>query len=440
MSQLEAARTLLRLVHQGDSPGPQQMRALQSPHVDKLSNAQLAELGEFLGARLRSAGVRALVGEITPAMLVAMLSEPTTLAILLRLVVEHQRVVRDTLRAVASGEEFSLEVRSAFGLLTAQHATVLRQAIERGDLGPEELRAYVDNGAALTARLAYPRVPVGLSFETLLDAVAGTPRRTSAPDAPGEDTSVQVMGTRGCFHLLVSNGYELWRAATLHTQEPETVAWLDDTFHEGDCLYDVGANIGLYSLYALASTRTARAVCFEPDAANYYRLSANLVANDFGARAVVFPVALSDTTGLATFNSSLFLAGKAENWLSPGTELFGAAVPPNPWQQTPRLQTGCPTFHLDGFLAQAPFLPLPTHLKIDVDSVEVAILRGALQTLRRPPMRHLLVELYERDVSTACALLEAAGWYHVRSVPQQNVLPCYEEVLANHIFARRPRT
>ena len=318
-------------------------------------------------------------------------------------------------------------------MLTALHAEVLRQAIRQGTLTREDLLAYVDNGAALTARLASQSRPVSLHFETLLDAVANT-----APSAPpsGYDAPVEVQGPHGRFTLMISNGYELWRAANFHTQEPETVAWLDDTFGEGDCLYDVGANIGLYTLYALARTSRAQAVCFEPDAVNYYRLSRNVVANGFGTRAFVFPVALSDTIGLATFNSSLFVAGKAENWLSPGADLLGASSQRAPWQGPPTLRTGCPTFHLDGFLEQAPFLPAPTHLKIDVDSVEVAIVRGAQQTLRRPSLRHLLVELYERELDEVRNLLAAAGFQYVRSARQRNVLPCYAEVLSNHIFAK----
>lgn len=433
MTPPEAAQVLLRLAQEGRYPTPQQMRALLSPYLEALSDQQLTDLGRFLAARLRSPGVTALVGEITPQTLVTMLSEPGALAVLLDLVRQRQQIVDEALRAVEQEQEFSLQVRSAFGAITALHATVLRQAIRNGDLRREELLEYVDNGAALTARLAARQASIGLTFETLLDAVGGASR--VAP-ALAFDSPVEVNGPQGRFTLMISNGYELWRAATFRTQEPETVAWLDETFGDGDCLYDVGANIGLYSLYALAKAPQAQAVCFEPDAVNYYRLSMNTLANGFGPRAVLFPIALSDTTGLATFNSSLCMAGKAENWLSPGADLFGPAVPPHPWQRAPRLRTGCPTFALDDFLAQTPFLPLPTHLKIDVDSVEVAILQGAQQTLRSPRLRHLLVELYARDLDTARPLLTAAGFRHLRSAPQQNVLPCYEEALGNHIFQK----
>jgi hypothetical protein len=40
------------------------------------------------------------------------------------------------------------------------------------------------------------------------------------------------------------------RAVSMFTKEPETIAWIDEYVKEGDVFYDVGANIGNYSLYA----------------------------------------------------------------------------------------------------------------------------------------------------------------------------------------------
>ncbi len=44
-----------------------------------------------------------------------------------------------------------------------------------------------------------------------------------------------------------SGNPELWRAETYTTKEPDTLAWIDAFFREGDVIYDVGANIGQYS-------------------------------------------------------------------------------------------------------------------------------------------------------------------------------------------------
>ena len=44
------------------------------------------------------------------------------------------------------------------------------------------------------------------------------------------------------------------RTETLLTKEPTTCPWID-TFKEGEVLFDVGANVGLYSIYAGAVKR-----------------------------------------------------------------------------------------------------------------------------------------------------------------------------------------
>src|SRR5262245_15783933 len=41
----------------------------------------------------------------------------------------------------------------------------------------------------------------------------------------------------------------LWRAETLLTKEPATIRWID-RFAPRDIFWDVGANTGIYSLYA----------------------------------------------------------------------------------------------------------------------------------------------------------------------------------------------
>src|SRR5262245_27229219 len=47
----------------------------------------------------------------------------------------------------------------------------------------------------------------------------------------------------------VPNGLNAFRVATFATKEPETLEWIDG-MERGAVLWDVGANVGLYSCYA----------------------------------------------------------------------------------------------------------------------------------------------------------------------------------------------
>jgi precorrin-6B methylase 2 len=62
------------------------------------------------------------------------------------------------------------------------------------------------------------------------------------------------------------------RVQSLFTKEPITLAWID-SFKEGETLFDIGANLGMYTVYA-AVMRNANVYAFEPEALNYAELRA----------------------------------------------------------------------------------------------------------------------------------------------------------------------
>ncbi len=64
-----------------------------------------------------------------------------------------------------------------------------------------------------------------------------------------------------------------WRALTLLTKEPETLEWIE-TFQDTEILWDIGSNVGVYSLYAAMKGHSVLA--FEPSPSNYYLLSRNI--------------------------------------------------------------------------------------------------------------------------------------------------------------------
>jgi Met-10+ like-protein len=95
-------------------------------------------------------------------------------------------------------------------------------------------------------------------------------------------------------------------------KEPWTVAWLDRSVRAGDVLWDVGANIGAYSLIAASLGREAAAiVAVEPAFANYAALCENVVLNGCQDAVLPLPVLLGDSTRLVTLGVAE--AGSAEH-------------------------------------------------------------------------------------------------------------------------------
>ena len=186
------------------------------------------------------------------------------------------------------------------------------------------------------------------------------------------------------------------------TREPETLAWIE-SFETPCRFWDIGANIGVFSLYA-GLRPGVEVSAFEPAAASYAALCRNIAANDLGARVRAYCVALSDRNQLSSLNLSGTNAGSVFNAFDSSENCFGNAI-------EVAFRQGMVGVSVDGF-RRLFGLPAPNYLKIDVDSTEERILAGASETLRDPELRSVLVELEAADTARnnrLLAALEAAG-------------------------------
>lgn len=95
--------------------------------------------------------------------------------------------------------------------------------------------------------------------------------------------------------LAVPNQLCHWRAKTFSTKEPETLEWIEG-LPEGSLLWNVGANVGLYSVYA-ARQRNCRVWAFEPSVFNLELLARNVFLNGVINSVCIVPLALSDGLG-----------------------------------------------------------------------------------------------------------------------------------------------
>jgi len=104
---------------------------------------------------------------------------------------------------------------------------------------------------------------------------------------------VETVQSRGVvMKLAVPNSINRFRAKSFSSKEPETLDWIDQ-LPMGSKLWDIGANIGLYSIYA-AQKRKCRVVAFEPSVFNLELLARNLFLNGLQERVSLVPLALSD--------------------------------------------------------------------------------------------------------------------------------------------------
>lgn len=181
--------------------------------------------------------------------------------------------------------------------------------------------------------------------------------------------------------FLTPNRHCAWRVASLDTKEPDTIRWLAQ-MREGEVLYDVGANMGQYSL--IAAKRGLRVHAFEPESQNFALLMRNIYINNLGNRVTAWPLCLSDTEKCDTFHvQSLMPGGSCSS--------FGSEVNYHLQHKNYAVHQGSMSVRMDDF---AELRGDPHHVKIDVDGFEHLVVAGMRDLLRKSLfLRSVLVEL-----------------------------------------------
>jgi len=192
-------------------------------------------------------------------------------------------------------------------------------------------------------------------------------------------SNVSHQGTEMSFST--PNALTRYRATSFSTKEPDTLTWLEGIPSDA-VLWDVGANVGLYSVYA-AKRNNARVFAFEPSVFNLELLARNIFLNELQGRITVIPVALSNVLGPSLFKMSSTAWGGALSTFGQDFDQHGGKLNSIFEYQTMGM-TMDEAVRLLG-------IPAPRFIKIDVDGIEHLILSGASEVLKQ--VESVLVEI-----------------------------------------------
>jgi FkbM family methyltransferase len=212
----------------------------------------------------------------------------------------------------------------------------------------------------------------------------------------------EVPYDRGTVVYLTPTTQTKWRVDSLFDKEPDTIAWIA-TFAADDVLVDIGANVGMYSIWA-AKTRGVRVFSFEPEGQNFALLNRNIHANRLGDRVTAFCAALSDQPGWSELHLSRFETGGSCHSLLEKVDFRHEPM-------APAYSQGCIAATLDALVSQG-VVPSPSHIKIDVDGFEPKVIAGAATVIGNPRLRSLLIEVNHNleDHRGMVKSLEARGF------------------------------
>jgi len=178
-----------------------------------------------------------------------------------------------------------------------------------------------------------------------------------------------------------------FRARKSFDREKVTMHWLRTVLCDGDIIYDVGANVGAYSLYAAMKYPSCQVYAFEPAYANFCSLCENIKANYLDGRVIAYPLGI----GRHVKPNKMFLrdttAGSALHGLG-AAESEGKEFEAKFTQGT--FETSLDSFSKD---ARSDF---PNHIKIDVDGGEGSVLDGMKNVLSDRRLRSIMVEVNHR--------------------------------------------
>ena len=206
--------------------------------------------------------------------------------------------------------------------------------------------------------------------------------------------------------LFTPNSLCKFRAETFSTKEPETLLWIEEFGSDSALLFDIGANIGLYSLYHNIMNN-GESIAFEPSFFNLKLLIKNININSCQNLTTVVTNPLSDKEGINNFKYGSSAEGGAMS-------AFGVNYGFDGNQIYLDLEMNVIGMSLDWMFQNNILSDVPDLMKIDVDGIEHLILRGAINLLKESKLKSILVEVnddFEDQRKNVQDLLDESGFF-----------------------------
>jgi FkbM family methyltransferase len=193
---------------------------------------------------------------------------------------------------------------------------------------------------------------------------------------------------RGKKWVIGSQRHAFW----LGIYEPHMQSLITKVVKKGGVFYDIGANVGFYSLLASTMVFPGKVYAFEPVAENVRYIQRHLTLNDI-PNVEVLELAICDQVGTSTFQEE-------------ETRAMGHLQAEG--------KTRVQTTTLDSLL-QAQLIEPPQCIKMDIEGAELIALRGASECIQRHrPI--IFLATHGRDMETECGRLLSSWGYELQNI------------------------
>jgi FkbM family methyltransferase len=193
---------------------------------------------------------------------------------------------------------------------------------------------------------------------------------------------------RGKKWVIGSQRHAFW----LGIYEPRMRSVIGQVVKKDSVFYDIGANVGFYSLLASMLVFPGKVYAFEPMAENVRFIQRHLTLNDI-RNVEVLELAICDQVGTSTFQEE-------------ETRAMGHLQA----EGNTRVQTTT----LDALL-QAQLIEPPQYIKMDIEGAELTALHGASECIQRyRPI--IFLATHGCDMETECTRLLSSWGYELQNI------------------------
>ena len=174
-----------------------------------------------------------------------------------------------------------------------------------------------------------------------------------------------------------------------YNKEPETLQWIDNfTKNKKIIFWDIGSNIGLYSIYAATQIENIEVISFEPSTSNLRILSRNISINNLENKVKIFQIPLGiKKNKFLEFNEEKFIEGVCNSSIEKNIDFEGKQM--NPANKYQIFST-----NIDEIIDNQ-ILEIPDYIKIDVDGIEHLILKGGIKLFKNQKILEIQIEINE---------------------------------------------
>ncbi len=189
--------------------------------------------------------------------------------------------------------------------------------------------------------------------------------------------------------FFVPNHLTNWRVDNFFTKEPETIEWINKFSNKDEIIFwDIGANIGIYSLYAALKHKNIQVTSFEPSTSNLRVLTRNISINNLNNKISVFNNPLTNKPNkILTMKETNFIEGGAFNTFGEEINFEGKKI-------DSKMEYRIYGTSIN-YILEKDILNIPDYIKIDVDGIEHLILDGASNYLNNNKLKEILIEINE---------------------------------------------